>query len=376
MFPLVGKLACSNLSTKCIERVVIRFINISSNKGNIPLVSAIAENKTASFEDVTKEKEIEVHTCGKLYEKWRKERKFWTVPTSDHTFNIKYIDTGHHGKESCKATVVSLHGSPGSYKEFDPITSHLYKKGVRVIAPNFPDAVPFPADNVVQPTKFRHTPEEKAQLIRDFLQALRVSRVDLILCHSSALFPGLHLSLDNKEVAVNSLALVNPTGLEIPRLLKPLWITKPMVKMCEFPMGYKISQAIGKRIANKPELKGGSLDKHFLSAYTLLHSSIPKQEVLFRALLNQNFPILLAFSHNDKLISKRTSYKMAEIMVDAKDVLIYDKNGNAHGSGGENPFRKVMAFEKGSHFLTRTYPDIISESISSFLSQQLENRAK
>ncbi|GIZ05122.1 hypothetical protein CEXT_143021 [Caerostris extrusa] len=155
MFPLAGKLACSNLSTKCIERVVIRSINISSNKGSIPLASVITENKPISFEE------------------------FWTVPKSDHTFNIKYIDTGHHGKESCKATVVSLHGSPGSYKEFAPITSHLYKKGIRVIAPNFPVAAPFPADNV-QPTNFRHTPEEKAQLIRDFLQALRVSRVDLI----------------------------------------------------------------------------------------------------------------------------------------------------------------------------------------------------
>ncbi|GBM49236.1 hypothetical protein AVEN_59299-1 [Araneus ventricosus] len=211
-------------------------------------------------------------------------------------------------------------------------TQNLWKEHSRLIY----------GDNL-QPTKFRHTPEEKAEFVRDFLRALRVPSVDLILCHSSALFPGLYLSLENKGISVNSLALVNPTGLDIPRLLKPVWLTKPLVRLSEFPLGYKLTET---------------------------------QVVPFQTLLSQNFPVLLAFSHNDKLISKRTSYKMAEMMVDAKDVIIYDKEGKAHGSGGINPFRKVMAFEKGSHFLFRTYPDIISEAISSFLFHQVENRVK
>ncbi|XP_055947019.1 uncharacterized protein LOC129980663 [Argiope bruennichi] len=447
----------SSVSSRCSPAVWHRFINTSGIKEDLPAASVVSQGKEVPYEEVIREKEIKIHTCGKLYQKWRSEKRYWTVPKSDLTFDVKYIDTGCSDKRSFKPTVVSLHGSPGNYKEFFPVISHLYKKGVRVIAPNFPGS-----DNI-QPTKFRHTPEEKAEFVRDFLRALRVPSVDLILCHSSALFPGLHLSLENKSISVNSLALINPTGLDIPRLLRPVWLTKPLVRLSEFPLGYKLTETVGRRLAKKPELKGGSFEEHFLSAFTLLHSSIPEvrdsssfctslyslygtlllsvhlctvckqllhfvdilvecihfnplgykltetvgrrlakkpelkggsfeehffsaftllhssipeQVVPFQALLNQNFPVLLAFSYNDKLISKKTSYKMAEMMVDMKDVIIYDKEGKAHGSGGINPFRKVMAFEKGSHFLFRTYPDIICEAISSFLFHQVENRVK
>ncbi|CAL1277894.1 unnamed protein product [Larinioides sclopetarius] len=360
----------SSVCIRCVPVVWNRLINTSGVKEDIPAVNVLPQRKELPYEEVIREKEIEIHTCGKLYEKWRREKRYWTVPKSDLTFGVKYIDTGYNSKGSFKPTVVSLHGSPGNYKEFFPVISHLHKNGARVIAPNFPGS-----DNI-QPAKFRHTPEEKAEFVRDFLRALRVPSVDLILCHSSALFPGLYLSLENKGISVNSLALINPTGLDIPRLLKPVWLTKPLVRLSEFPFGYKLTEMGGRRLAKKPELKGGSFEEHFLSALTLLHSAIPAQTVPFQTLLNQNFPVLLAFSHNDKLISKRTSYKMAEMMVDEKDVIIYDKEGKANGTGGINPFRKVMAFEKGSHFLFRTYPDIICEAISSFLFRQVENRVK
>ncbi|GFT02791.1 uncharacterized protein NPIL_525141 [Nephila pilipes] len=133
---------------------------------------------------------------------------------------------------------------------------------------------------------------------------------------------------------------------------------------------------VGKRLAKKPELKGGTFEEHFLSAFTLLHSNIPERAASFQMLLDQNFPVFLAYSHNDKLISRKTSRKMADMMVVSRDIIIYDEDGKAKGSGGINPFRKVMAFEKGSHFLTRTYPDIISEAVSSFLFDQFQNRVK
>ncbi|KAF8796511.1 hypothetical protein HNY73_000878 [Argiope bruennichi] len=379
----------SSVRNRCSPAVWHRFINTSGIKEDLPAASVVSQGKEVPYEEVIREKEIKIHTCGKLYQKWRSEKRYWTVPKSDLTFDVKYIDTGCSDKRSFKPTVVSLHGSPGNYKEFFPVISHLYKKGVRVIAPNFPGS-----DNI-QPTKFRHTPEEKAEFVRDFLRALRVPSVDLILCHSSALFPGLHLSLENKSISVNSLALINPTGLDIPSSgtaehtdelcsevpeTSEFCFAVPICTKIECihfnPLGYKLTETVGRRLAKKPELKGGSFEEHFFSAFTLLHSSIPEQVVPFQALLNQNFPVLLAFSYNDKLISKKTSYKMAEMMVDMKDVIIYDKEGKAHGSGGINPFRKVMAFEKGSHFLFRTYPDIICEAISSFLFHQVENRVK
>ncbi|PRD26156.1 UNVERIFIED_CONTAM: hypothetical protein NCL1_38895 [Trichonephila clavipes] len=366
---LVQSEVLSSSLSKCIGPACNRFINTASVK-EASLARAVPHKEDASSEDALKEKEIEIQTCGKLFEKWRKEKKFWSVPKSNITFRVKYIDTGHQGEGAVKPTIISLHGSPGNYKEFNSITASLCKKGVRVIAPNFPGS------EIIQPSVFRHTPEEKAEFIRDFLRALRIPSVDMVLCHSSALFPGLQLSLDNKDISVNSLALINPTGLEIPRLLQPVWLTKPLTRLSEFPMGYQLTKMVGQRLAKKPELKGGTFEEHFLSAFTLLHSNIPKKGALFQTLLDQNFPVFMAFSHNDKLISRKTSYKMADMMVLSKDIVTYDKDGKPNGSGGVNPFRKVMAFEKGSHFLTRTYPDIVSEAVSSFLFQQFENRVK
>ncbi|GFX09526.1 uncharacterized protein TNCV_2028921 [Trichonephila clavipes] len=43
---------------------------------------------------------------------------------------------------------------------------------------------------------FRHSVEEKTQVFKDFLQALKVSEVDCIVAHSSGIYPALQLALD------------------------------------------------------------------------------------------------------------------------------------------------------------------------------------
>ncbi|KAG8190555.1 hypothetical protein JTE90_014035 [Oedothorax gibbosus] len=375
--------AVSFISVTCVQRnfaIGIRFTSTSSGKHS-QAESLLIENdstekfpapswKSIPFEDASKERSVEIATCGQLFEKWRRENRFWSVPKSDVHFTVKYVDTGYGTSDQSMPVVVSLHGSPGSYNDFAPVTSHLYNQGVRVIAPNFPGG------NDVQPKVFRHTPEEKSQYIRDFLKALRVPRVDLLLCHSSALFPGLQLSLHNEGVAVNSLCLLNPTALEIPRLLNPVWLTYSLIRLTEFPLGYKMTCLLGEKLAKKPELKGGSFQEHLLSAVTLLNSDIPKQNIPFQTLLNQNFPILLAYSENDKLIAKKSSHKMAKMMVDEEDIYTYDKEGKLNRPGGLNPFRKVMAFQNGSHFLLRTYPEKICHAVSDFLFQQFNNTVK
>lgn len=127
----------------CIKRNSAASIRFSSTFSNTSEKPAPAEHdgsswKAVSYEDASKERSIEIATCGKLFEKWRRENRFWSVPKSDVKFTVKYVDTGHSGCEQSMPIVVSLHGSPGSYNDFAPVISHLHSQGVRVIAPNFP----------------------------------------------------------------------------------------------------------------------------------------------------------------------------------------------------------------------------------------------
>lgn len=85
--------------------------------------------------------EVSFKSCGNLYEKWRKERKFRKLPKGDIDFKVRYVDTHKNislCQESSVPTVVALHGAPGSCKDFSSLASFLQQNGARVVAPSFP----------------------------------------------------------------------------------------------------------------------------------------------------------------------------------------------------------------------------------------------
>ncbi|XP_035208721.1 uncharacterized protein LOC118183328 isoform X2 [Stegodyphus dumicola] len=306
---------------------LFRFAHALSKPKVEPYIENTSTIQRLPYTEALKEKEIQIAVCGQLYHKWRKERRYWSVPKGDVEFKVKYIDTGHQERPRSESPiVVALHGSPGSYKNFDAIISHLYRLGVRVISPILPTL------DVKNPTRFRHTPEEKSEYVKGFLKALRV-----------------------------------------PRVMKPYWLTHSLIRIYEFPVGHQITTFLAKRMIQKRQLKEGNFGEHFLGSLTMCHSSVPKQAVHFKNLLDRNFPIMLAFSENDKLIAKASSYRMAKMMMDENDVQRYDKDGKLDRAGGTNPFRKAIAFENGSHYIFKKYPDIISEAIATFLFQHFDN---
>lgn len=85
------------------------------------------------------ERNVQIRTCGQLYEKWKAEKRFRKLPDSDLIFNVKFIDTkpncSNNGTES---TVLAMHGAPGSWRDYTILVSHLHQLGHRVIVPSFP----------------------------------------------------------------------------------------------------------------------------------------------------------------------------------------------------------------------------------------------
>lgn len=326
--------------------------------------------QTAAFP----EKCAQVFTCGKLFEKWRKERRHWYVHKGDVSFDIRYVDTGYKTESTGEIStdqpvVVALHGSPGSYENFSYMTSFIHNHGARVIAPNFPDLL------AREKREFRHSSEEKRELIKDFLTTINVPRVDMLMCHSSALFPGLLMCLENQRPVINSLCLINPTAFDYPRSLKPLWIITLLSHMFEFPVGKTLaSMGANAFVSSKKNLKAGCTLDHMLSGFTLVSSNAPQGAHHFQDVLDRNLPVLLAFSENDKLIHKKSLYKMAHMMIDESEVRKYNKDGELETRGGSHPTRKVLAFENGTHFLFFKYPQILSENVTTFLFQNFQSR--
>ncbi|KFM65897.1 hypothetical protein X975_20164, partial [Stegodyphus mimosarum] len=250
---------------------LLRFAHALSKPKIEPCVENTSTVQRLPYTEALKEKQVQIAVCGQLYEKWRKERRYWSVPKGDVEFKVRYIDTGHQERSRNESPiVVALHGSPGSYKNFDAIISHLYRLGVRVISPIFPSL------DIQNPTRFRHTPEEKSEYVKGFLKALRVPSVDLLMCHSSGLFPGLLLCAEDKEISANSLCLLNPTTFEEPRVMKPYWLTHSLIRVYEFPVGHQITTFLAKRMVQNRHLKEGNFEDHFLGSITMCHSSVPK----------------------------------------------------------------------------------------------------
>jgi len=74
-----------------------------------------------------------------LFRAWKSTNKFYkNAPINGAFFDVDYVDTNQNEYNHKQPLVLALHGVPGSHQDFGPLIKHLYPKGVRVIAPNFP----------------------------------------------------------------------------------------------------------------------------------------------------------------------------------------------------------------------------------------------
>ncbi|XP_015906411.2 uncharacterized protein [Parasteatoda tepidariorum] len=317
--------------------------------------------------------ETTIKSCGSLYEKWRETGRFGKLPNSDLTFQVKYLDTLQGldlpiSNLSSVPVVVGLHGAPGSCNEFSNLAEFLHNKGVRFVSPTFPDFSSF------RPGIFKHTDEEKAQYVRDFLSAISVPKVDLLVCHSSAVYPGLLLCL-HQNPAIKSLAMLNPStfSLKMPAINYYQGL-KQMVKASESPVFLKIMETICPiilKLAKIPVRVDKFLDP-LLSATVMARTNIPESKEKFHKLASSGFPIFYAFSEDDKLIGGQNASELATLLgAQFSDICYINKHGVIEKKGQETSRLKVMSFENGSHYVFWKYSDIINAAVYNFLIQHI-----
>lgn len=163
----------------------------------------LAEKRLDYFDkQLNQKRQVKLKTCADVYEHWRAYKRLYKkAPKDGVEFQIDYIDTGlaHSDETRAKAPIaLALHGAPGSYHDFALLIHHLSQQNVRVIAPNFPEYTATVKTKVL----FRHSADEKAAYLRDFLKAINVNKIDLLVSHSSAIFPTLLILLNANNEAI------------------------------------------------------------------------------------------------------------------------------------------------------------------------------
>lgn len=163
------------------------------------------QQKYSSIEQlnqINQRRQVNMKTCADVYDYWRTCKRFYKkAPKDGVEFQVDYIDTGLAFNDELRSKMpiaLALHGAPGSYDDFKLLINHLSQQKVRVIAPNFPEYIATVKTKVL----FRHSADEKAAYLRDFLKAINVYKIDLLVSHSSAIFPTLLILLNANNEAI------------------------------------------------------------------------------------------------------------------------------------------------------------------------------
>ncbi|GMT22047.1 hypothetical protein PFISCL1PPCAC_13344 [Pristionchus fissidentatus] len=148
--------------------------------------------------------------------------KLFVTPVELHgkcgkfTVDAVFQDTNSAG--SSKGTVVSVHGSPGSHRDFKYITPLLENQGYRVVGINYPGfALSGDSDEL------QHHNEERTLFAQTVIDRLNLRENVLFLGHSRGSENALRLTVANQDKSIG-MALIAPTGFTQQRSIRPLWM--------------------------------------------------------------------------------------------------------------------------------------------------------
>ncbi|CAG2113591.1 unnamed protein product [Medioppia subpectinata] len=322
-------------------------------------------------------KHVKITTCGQLYERWKENKPLYErAPKNGLTLDVEYADNLsllNWDSDSCDTKLmVCLHGAPGSHSDFEAVIQHMTRLGVRVIAPNFPDY-----SVTIKTDIFRHSAEEKTEFIKDFLRAIGINRIDVMIAHSSAIYPTTMLWCDQKGPRIESFVLLNPGGHRRIKAMRPVWYTEGGVKVYQNKWGRTLFQIFGTAFLNITKtvtVKADNMNNVILSASTMRYSRFKQLEEKLIKLRESKIPVLLVFSENDRLIEKEIFYEMAEILGANEDnISIYDENGCLEKDGSVDDTIKVVSFRSGGHYCFLKYTNVVNKACDQLL-RTLDNK--
>ncbi|RWS26338.1 DUF1057 domain containing protein-like protein [Leptotrombidium deliense] len=320
-------------------------------------------------------KYVEIKTCGRFYEERKKTKKLYKNANPEGiSTEVEYVDTKDiSGDEKPLATVLCLHGAPGSHRDFAALIKHLTNKRVRVIAPNFPNYC------ITETTKvFRHSADEKAEYIKDFLDAIAVKKIDLLVTHSSAIYPSALLWESNTSPDITAIAMINPSGHRRIKAMRPKIVTSPVVRVYQNKYGRFLVRKFGSHVLSVTgcAVKHNNMDNVILSATTMVYSRFKTLSKKLEAMKEKEVPVLLIYSDNDRLIENEIFDEMKSILgADESNTEIFDETGELMKPICGTELPKAICLKGGGHYshLKGRNPEIVNDAIYNLLENVVNN---
>ncbi|GMR46103.1 hypothetical protein PMAYCL1PPCAC_16298, partial [Pristionchus mayeri] len=130
------------------------------------------------------------------------------------TVDAVFQDTAASG--SPRGTVVTLHGSPGSHKDFKYTTPLLEGEGYRVVGINYPGfALSGDSDEL------QHHNDERTVFVQSIIDRLNLKDTVLFLAHSRGCENALRLVVANQDKTIG-MALISGTGFRVQKAIRPI----------------------------------------------------------------------------------------------------------------------------------------------------------
>lgn len=336
------------------------------------------EQKAAEVhEQLYKERHITVHACADLFREWKRTRPGYKyVNEAGVSVPLTYIHTGLDRQAGPDAPVVfALHGAPGSYREFDSLVPVLDAQGASVVVPTLPDLT-----FSMKTQSFWHSVEERTDLISKFLKAINIREIDMMVAHSSSMYPMLQLAMHDPEIKIKSLVFIAPSGCRTIRQLSPYWIMKgfdnwfrvPWLQKFMCGLAVYIVRVLGK--PNNNEMKGT-----IVSMITIMNSRYDEAGPMVCEIKRRGAPMLMLYGEGDKLIEREVSEEMAAMMgVRPALMRVYrgkDDSEVVQEQGGKLDGNcEVVCFKQGTHYAFKKYPNVFNDVILNFWKRNHEAR--
>ncbi|GAB6019576.1 Cytochrome b5 reductase 4 [Chamberlinius hualienensis] len=303
---------------------------------------------------------LRLSTCSELYRYWSTIDVNKSKPLRGLEFDVSYLDTWPTAPKDAPI-ILSLHGVGDSHRVVVPLLPYLLKDKVRVIAPNFPGCGHTPMD---PGRDFSHTDQEKATFVLDFLTALDITKVDLLLSHSAAIYPTTYI-LEATNL-VKSLVLLMPGGLEP---LTRYWkIMNAYLFITEFLRNFGKRKPLSSLefllLLYNPRLKL-NMEQVDSTVKTLVFANHERAASVLERLSFSKFPILLMHSTDDHIVGPHmhTVLKALRISDDvmskynSENKLITSPPTAAAGCYG-------IVFETGKHDIHNYHSKVIGEAVN------------
>lgn len=339
--------------------------------------------------DIQGIKRMVVNACSDFYKDSSKSKPNPSEATPRDAgidFEIEYYDSLEllQGETNTQLPVVCLlHGAPGHYKDYTSLINFLTSKGVRVVAPNFPDY------SATFQYSFRHSPQERLSYLIEFFKSLKLNRLDMLVGHSSAvytLFELLNYTKDQgsesskTKIYLASLGLFSTPTYNLPRNLEVTPLRLYALKLFDYKLLRPILTSLVTIFASLQGIQNrvdkNKIEDLLIAASAVGYSKSERTADHLKLIHRYKVPTFMLYGCNDRLIPMRNFNQLKTDLGITKDrtVKCYNDSGEVEQDVDEenlDDLVEVSQFSNGGHYVFQKFSDQVNKDVYAFLERKV-----